>query len=77
MSTATTNKQELIDWIDQLEDQAMLENIKMLKERTEGKDWWDDISDFEKTGIDRGLADAEAGRTTSHEEVRKEYKEWL
>ncbi len=77
MGAATTNKKELIDWIEQLEDQAMLQNLKMLKEDSEGKDWWDDISDAEKAGIDRGLADSKAGRTTPHQEVRKSYEEWL
>lgn len=77
MSTLTTKKQELKDWIDQLEDQAMLENVDMLKKASEGSDWWDEISEAEKKGIDRGIADSEAGRTTPHEEVRKTYEKWL
>lgn len=74
---ATIDKQDLKNWIDTLEDQAILQNIKMLKDESEGKDWWNDISDAEKVGIDRGLADAEAGRTTPHQEVRKKYEKWL
>lgn len=77
MGAAATNKKELIDWINQLEDQAMLQNLKMLKEETEGKDWWNEISEPEKAGIDRGLADSKAGRTTPHQQVRKSYEEWL
>lgn len=77
MSPETANKQELIDWINDLEDQAILENIKMLKDSSQGRDWWDNISEAEKAGIDRGLADSKAERTTPHEEVRKSYKKWL
>lgn len=77
MSTASANKKELIDWINQLEDQAMIENVKMLKEGSEGKDWWNEISDAEKAGIKRGVADVEAGRTISHEEFIKKHADRL
>lgn len=71
-------KKELIDWVNKLDDPAMLENLKWLKKSNEGTgDWWDDISEAEKAGIDRGLADSKAGRTTPHEEVRKTYEKWL
>lgn len=74
---STIDKQELIDWINQLEDQAMLENVKMLKEGSEGKDWWNEVSDAEKEGIKRGLDDVEAGRTISHEDFLKKYADRL
>ncbi len=73
----TIDKQELIDWINQLEDQAMLKNVKMLKDGSEGKDWWNEISDTEKEGIKRGLDDIEAGRTISHEEFIKKHADRL
>jgi len=40
-------------------------------------DWWDKISDAEKTSILRGLKDIKAGRITPHDEVRKKYLKWL
>ena len=77
MSTQV-DKQELKDWIDQVEDETILEGIQFFRESTkETGDWWNGVSDAEKAGIDRGLADSKAGRTTPHEEVRKSYKKWL
>lgn len=48
-----------------------------LKESSTPGDWWDEISEAEKAGILRGIADLEAGRTTPHEEVVKKYEHWL
>ncbi|SMO38132.1 hypothetical protein [Fodinibius sediminis] len=40
--------------------------------RESSKPWsWDDLSEAEKAGIDRGIADLKAGRTTPSEEVWK------
>ena len=36
-------------------------------------DWWHNLSDEVKAGIERGLADVDAGRVVSHEEVKKKY----
>lgn len=69
MSTSTVNKQELIDWIIQLEDQAKLESIKLLKESLEEPAiTWEDLPEAAKEGIEQGLSDAEAGRVHSSEE---------
>ncbi len=38
---------------------------------------WDTISQAEKDGVERGLADVEAGRVISHEEVMKEIDKLL
>lgn len=73
MSTLTTKKQELIDWIDQLEDQAMLENVDMLKKASEGSDWWNEISEAEKESIKQGREDIKEGRTISKKEFLKKH----
>lgn len=78
MNTSQVNKQELIEWIRNLDDEEILEHIKILKESIEDtSDWWNEISDAEKAGIKRGLEDVKAGRVTPHEEARKIYKKWL
>ena len=78
MQTKQINKQELIDWISDLEDKEVLHYIKILKESIEGKeDWWNEISETEKAGVKRGLEDVKAGRVTDHKEVRKSYEKWL
>jgi predicted transcriptional regulator len=37
-------------------------------------DWWDEIPQAARESILRGLADAEAGRVYSHDEVMKPYE---
>jgi len=40
----------------------------------EQKDWWNDLSDVQKAGVERGLKDIENGRTTPHNIVRKKHE---
>lgn len=73
-----TERQSLIDWISQLEDESIIEDIKSLKENsTNRKDWWDDLSEAEKKGIEEGLRDIEEGRTYTYEQVKDEVKKWF
>ena len=73
-----TERQSLIDWISQLEDESIIEDIKSLKENsTNRKDWWDDLSETEKKGIEEGLRDIEEGRTYTYEQVKDEVKKWF
>ncbi|MEN8249776.1 MAG: hypothetical protein ABFS32_12655 [Bacteroidota bacterium] len=37
-------------------------------------DWWDEISDAEKTAIEEGIAEADRGELIPHEEVMKEVR---
>ena len=43
----------------------------------EAKDWWDSISEDERTSIEKGIADADNDRLVSHAEARKLYEKWL
>ncbi len=71
-------KLKLIEWLAGLTDATLIEKIKFLKENPAAKtDWWEEISEAEKLAIDKGLADAEKGNLTSHEETRKRYEKWL
>ena len=69
MSTAemTRTKAGLKEWIDQLTDDNMLHALENLKQTSE-VDWWDEISDVYKEQINKGIADAAAGRVVSSEE---------
>ena len=67
-------KLKLIEWLAGLTDQTLIERIKLLKETQSTKvDWWEEISLAEKEAIDQGLKDAQNGKVTAHEEVRKRY----
>ena len=73
-----TEKQNLIDWISQLEDESIIEDIKFLRENsTNGNDRWDDLSEAEKKGIEEGLRDIEEGRIFTYEQVKDKVKKWL
>lgn len=43
----------------------------------EEADWWDQMEESAKESIERGLAQAKAGKVRPHEEVMKKYKKWL
>jgi predicted transcriptional regulator len=40
------------------------------------QDWWDEISDEEKSDIEEGLAQADRREVVSHEEVMAKYKKY-
>jgi len=72
------NKQELIDWIANLNDPASLVNVQILKESLESSgDWWNEISESEKSGINRGLDDVKTGRVISNDAFWKKYEHRL
>jgi hypothetical protein len=67
-------KLELMEWVKGLEDDATLELLQVLKDsRNLTGDWFDVLSEEERSGIMRGLADMEAGRVVSHSEVVRRY----
>lgn len=73
----TTQKQELIDWIDQIEDKALLDALQTIKNNQASGDWWDDLPQAVKDSIDEGIADADAGRVISSEQFWKQYEQYL
>jgi predicted transcriptional regulator len=63
-----TTKIELIHWLTELQDPKILEQINNIKN---SEDWWNRISDAEKSSIDQGLSDLEAGKIHGNDEVMK------
>ena len=70
-------KLEIIKWVTGLKDNAAIEKLRMLRESPRKLDWWNEITDEEKTAIDKGLADIKAGRVKPHKEAKKLYEKWL
>jgi len=67
-------KLELIEWLAKLEDNDTINYLKIVKDSKISKnDWWDDLTEEQKQGIQRGLKDIEEGRVVTHEEVKKKY----
>jgi predicted transcriptional regulator len=60
---AMSNKEAAIRTIEHLPDDASLDDIIYAL--------------YVRQKIERGLRDIEAGNTVSHEEVMREYREWL
>ena len=67
-------KIELIEWLSGLQDPETIEYLKLMKDSDSKKqDWWHELSDNVKAGIERGLKDVDAGRVVSHDDVKKKY----
>ena len=67
-------KLELIEWLMKLEDDETINYLKVVKDSsTSDHDWWDDLTDEQKQGIERGLKDIDEGRTIPHDEVKRRY----
>ena len=67
-------KLELLDWLMHVDNNDMLQYLKVIKDQTPAQsDWWDDLTDEQKAGIERGIKDIESGRVVSHEDIKKKY----
>lgn len=69
-----TIKLELIEWLTKLKDIETLNYLKVVKESTTLKnDWWDDLTEQQIQGIQKGIQDIDEGRVVSHNIVKKKY----
>ncbi len=77
MATLKNLRKGLHDLVDAVDDETALAICKQILEREQKReqDFWDQLSDEETAGIERGLADVDAGRVHSHEDVRNAIKE--
>ena len=67
-------KLELIEWLTKLEDNEIIDYLKIVKDsRNDSHDWWHDLTEKQKAGIQKGLRDIDEGRTVPHDEVVKKY----
>ena len=67
-------KTELIEWLTNLNDDETILYLKLLKDsEISNSDWWYDLSQEQKSGLQRGLSDVDAGRVTLHEDVKFKY----
>ena len=67
-------KLELIEWLTKLDDDDTLQYLKVVKDlKDNNTDWWNDLPDEHKQGIQRGLSDIDNGKVVPHDEVVKKY----
>ncbi|HJP62898.1 MAG TPA: hypothetical protein VJ844_05620 [Mucilaginibacter sp.] len=69
-------KIELVKRLLDTEDQSILAEVKHVFESHE-QDFWIDLPEHVKRGIERSKKQAEAGLLTSHDEVMKKYAKYL
>lgn len=69
-------KIELIQWLSTLNDQILIDKLMSLRKK-EKTDWWNEISNDQKKSIEKGIIDANNGKLTSHQDVKKKYEKWL
>ncbi len=66
-------KLSLLEWIAGLNDPNTLKEFISLKKSKE-VDWWDEISEAERTAINEGLDQLERGESIPHEQVMNEIR---
>jgi len=67
-------KLELIEWLKKLNDIDTLNYLKAVKDSSFGnKNWWNDLAEEQRLGIQRGIQDIDENRIVSHTEVNKKY----
>ena len=66
-------KLELIQWLSTIEDLNFLEKISEFISRENKKDWADLITDTERQSIEKGIAQADAGKLNPHSKAREIY----
>ena len=65
-------KLELMKMLMETENPSVLQAIRKIFQKEE-KDWWDDLPNSAKDGINEGLEDIKNGRVHSYEEIKKEF----
>lgn len=70
---------DLHNMIDKISDSNILYAVKTLLTGKTSKqsDWWETISEEERSEIKQGLAEADRGEIIPHEKVMAKYKKWL
>jgi predicted transcriptional regulator len=71
-----TEKIELAKRLLATDDEAVLQQIKEVFE-SQDRDFWNDLPEHVKAGIQRGQKQAAEGRLTPHDEVMKKYAKYL
>jgi len=62
-----TKKLNLIQWFIQLNDERLLMKIEALQ--AEDLDFWNDLSEYQRQEIKKGIAELDAGQKHDYEQV--------
>jgi hypothetical protein len=71
-------KLRLIEWIAGIQDEKVIKKLVSLqKDTVSDSDWWDEISDFERKAINKGLQDIKEGKVHPNSKAKKLYEKYL
>lgn len=62
-----SKKKKIIEWVEGLEDQEIIDSLEKLSEQG----WWDELSEFEKSEIEKAQKEYEDGLGIPDQEARK------
>jgi hypothetical protein len=68
-----SRKLNLINWISSLQEDDVLSKLEKIQEQK--TDWWNQISDEDKTAINEGLDQLDQGEFLTRDQVRTKIKE--
>lgn len=68
-----TEKIELLKLILETEDEAIIQELKIVSKKQE-PDFWDELPNSVKESINRGLEDVAANRVQNHDQVMEKFK---
>jgi len=72
-----TKKNDIIQWLATVEDEAVLDKVADLIKKERENDWWINASDSEKLSLEKGISDAENGKLHPHSKATDIYEKWL
>jgi len=67
-------KDQIIEWISELDDPTTLDTIYALKQSQESPVKWDNLSNSAKSSIERGLRESRAGQTISDKKIWEAFR---
>lgn len=67
MKSNKSLKKDLVKWINEIESDEMLALLFSVRNSFSENDWWQQLTEQERKAIERGVSDADAGRTMSSE----------
>jgi len=67
-------KDQIIEWISELDDPTTLDTIYALKQSQESPVKWDNLSNSAKSSIERGLRESRAGQTISDKRIWEAFR---
>ena len=67
-------KDQIIEWINELDDPSTLETIYALKQGRESPIKWDRLSNSVQASIEKGLKESKTGQTISDDKIWESFR---